>query len=273
MHNFINNIRLILFLIIFLLLLIFLENIPKVFSSSSHLLINEVLYNPEGTDTGNEWIELYNPTDIDISIKDWSIERAGTAFEQVLLIQEEITIPSETYFLICGEHVIDCDLYTNKLGFQNGGGTTDGIRLLDNENTVIDALFYDKPNTNQLYDENGILVTDGITAMNTPSGESLGRINDLDTDNYNIDFKVFTTLTPDEINFVKETSEEIIQEEKIQEEKDVIVKEIIESKDIIVEEERTELVQTGFNILPLYLTTLFLLPFIIHKYSAILLRH
>ncbi|NYT14676.1 MAG: lamin tail domain-containing protein [Methanomassiliicoccales archaeon] len=40
----------------------------------NHLVINEYEQNPAGLDNGNEWIEIYNPTDRAISLKDWSVE-------------------------------------------------------------------------------------------------------------------------------------------------------------------------------------------------------
>ena len=40
----------------------------------NHPLINEYEQNPTGIDNGNEWIEIYNPTDRAISLQDWSVE-------------------------------------------------------------------------------------------------------------------------------------------------------------------------------------------------------
>ena len=41
---------------------------------SDHVLISEVLYNAEGNDAGKEFIELYNPTNSDKNLDDWSLE-------------------------------------------------------------------------------------------------------------------------------------------------------------------------------------------------------
>lgn len=40
----------------------------------NHPVINEYEQNPKGLDNGNEWIEIYNPTDQAISLQDWSVE-------------------------------------------------------------------------------------------------------------------------------------------------------------------------------------------------------
>lgn len=42
-----------------------------------NVIINEFLPNPVGTDAENEWIELYNNSDIDVALKDWWLEDAS----------------------------------------------------------------------------------------------------------------------------------------------------------------------------------------------------
>ncbi|MBS3151752.1 PKD domain-containing protein [Candidatus Woesearchaeota archaeon] len=41
----------------------------------SYILINEVESNPNGTDSGNEWIEIYNPTLSSIDLTNWFVQR------------------------------------------------------------------------------------------------------------------------------------------------------------------------------------------------------
>jgi len=40
---------------------------------ADHVVINEFELNPSGRDEGNEWVELYNPTDSDIDIGGWTL--------------------------------------------------------------------------------------------------------------------------------------------------------------------------------------------------------
>ncbi len=42
-------------------------------NDSPHIVINEVMYNPEQNNNYNEWIELYNPTNNSINVSGWSI--------------------------------------------------------------------------------------------------------------------------------------------------------------------------------------------------------
>ncbi len=45
--------------------------IPRLFSQ---IVINEILYDPSGTDTGKEWIELYNPTNSSVDMNGWELD-------------------------------------------------------------------------------------------------------------------------------------------------------------------------------------------------------
>jgi phosphatidylserine/phosphatidylglycerophosphate/cardiolipin synthase-like enzyme len=44
----------------------------------NYVVVSEVLYDPYGSDTGAEWVELYNPTDHTIDISGWSLGDAVT---------------------------------------------------------------------------------------------------------------------------------------------------------------------------------------------------
>ena len=68
-------------------------------SATSRILINEVEQNPTGTDAGNEWVELYNPTSNTVDIGSWTL--STTAGVTVTL-----TIPSGTTISAGGYSVI-----------------------------------------------------------------------------------------------------------------------------------------------------------------------
>ncbi|HVL49589.1 MAG TPA: lamin tail domain-containing protein [Candidatus Thermoplasmatota archaeon] len=44
----------------------------------NHLVLNEVVANPLGTDLGNEWIEIYNPTPFDVDLAGWTVTDRDT---------------------------------------------------------------------------------------------------------------------------------------------------------------------------------------------------
>ena len=56
-----------------LFLIVFLFIICVCSKTRAHLSINEIMYNPECSDSYNEWIELYNPTNYSINLSGWSI--------------------------------------------------------------------------------------------------------------------------------------------------------------------------------------------------------
>ncbi|HEX2558164.1 MAG TPA: lamin tail domain-containing protein [Nitrososphaera sp.] len=60
------------------------------------IVINEVELNPRGSDAGQEWIELYNPTDVDINMSDF---RITTSFESSTmdLPKDAVIKAGETY--------------------------------------------------------------------------------------------------------------------------------------------------------------------------------
>ncbi|MGD2176584.1 MAG: lamin tail domain-containing protein [Anaerolineae bacterium] len=46
-----------------------------------HLLVSEVMYNPDGNDPGREWVEIYNPTTENVDLSGWYLGDVGPAGE------------------------------------------------------------------------------------------------------------------------------------------------------------------------------------------------
>jgi hypothetical protein len=63
------------------------------------IIINEIMYNPPGSDEGNEWIEIYNNDTIDCDISDWNLFESGTN-HRLTLQQGSMTIPVGIYAII-----------------------------------------------------------------------------------------------------------------------------------------------------------------------------
>ena len=168
---------------------------------AQHIVINEVMYDPNGSDSGNEWIELYNAGDQSVSLAGWMIQKAGTGFALVYTfdILSEYSIAPHSFFLIAEENIPNADITTN-LAFQNGGSATDGVRIVSFDGLYTDTILYDSPNTNLLPgDENN----PGIYfAPDVSSGNSLSRKHDgEDSDNCEQDFFECSDPTPGEPNF------------------------------------------------------------------------
>lgn len=66
------------------------EILAPVYSKS--ILVNEIMPDPEGDETANEWIELYNNSDEDVDLSDWQLtDRNGTI--KKFTIKENIIRP------------------------------------------------------------------------------------------------------------------------------------------------------------------------------------
>lgn len=170
-------------------------------SENLHIVINEVMYDPEGADLGYEWIELFNPSYNAVDLAGWEIEAGGSSFDSTLSLpaEEPIILNPQSFYLIGEQNVSGANLNVDKLGFQNGGSATDGIRILNSNGTVVDTLLYDEPNSNDLPDDSGNPGTS--FAVDASSGSSLGRNGQgTDTDDSAQDFKEYTDPTPGEIN-------------------------------------------------------------------------
>jgi hypothetical protein len=61
------------------------------------ILINEILPNPNGYDTGYEWIELINTEDTEIDISGWKIEIAGTYFKAIYTFPPLSSFPAKSH--------------------------------------------------------------------------------------------------------------------------------------------------------------------------------
>ena len=65
------------------------------------IMITEVMYNPAGADSPNEFVEIYNPSDLPANITGWSIADLA-ATDRLLDIAgaSDIILPSRTYAVI-----------------------------------------------------------------------------------------------------------------------------------------------------------------------------
>jgi uncharacterized repeat protein (TIGR01451 family) len=65
--------------------------------SGNHVVINEVEQDPQGTDTGGEWIELFNPTSSSVNIGSWTLK--DSYYKKTYIIPSGI-IPPGGYFTV-----------------------------------------------------------------------------------------------------------------------------------------------------------------------------
>jgi hypothetical protein len=110
------------------------------------IIINEIMYNPPGSDQDNEWVEIYNNDTIDCDISDWGFFESNTN-HRLTLQQGSITIPAAAYAIITDNAT---NFLVNYPGF-NGtiikstfSLSNDGeyIALKDYSSNVVDSVIY-----------------------------------------------------------------------------------------------------------------------------------
>ncbi len=119
-----------------LLIVLFLLLLPV----ASAIEINEIMYNPVGDDSGNEWVEIYNPGHIDLS--NWTI---GDLSANKTLAAVRIT---DSDFLLVVENNrsfgnSNASIYYAGSLIGNGlGNSGDSVFLYDKNKTLIDSVAY-----------------------------------------------------------------------------------------------------------------------------------
>jgi cytosine/adenosine deaminase-related metal-dependent hydrolase len=132
------------------------------------LVISEVLYNPDGGDSGKEWVELFNGTTATIDLSGYSLGSGGANYT-TSTVQLAGMIPPGGCFVVGGptsEAAIGSPTYDQVFDFspdfQNSGADADGVALFAvpaaqvQAGTVpLDAVIYGGANTSGLLDETG----------------------------------------------------------------------------------------------------------------------
>ncbi|RKZ14790.1 hypothetical protein DRQ17_07240, partial [bacterium] len=187
---------------------------------ADHLVISEVCVGWATGQSTLEYIELYNPTDSDIDLKNYpsngkvcsimSTTKTGDILENLLSSSAGVwinqVIPAKGYFLICSEASIngvsaDADHAKNLTG-------ADGIQLKDGDGNIIDMVAWGTKNTGDIPNcteterassdtdlDNGWAIerkafSDSTASSMAPGGADNNKGNGYDSDNNAFDFVV-----------------------------------------------------------------------------------
>ncbi|MCB5249336.1 MAG: lamin tail domain-containing protein [Candidatus Cloacimonadales bacterium] len=160
---------------------------------NAQAVINEVCYDPEGADSGKEWIELYNPGNQTIDLSGSKIYSCGTSWTLQFEFPYFLLRPGYLV-MIGGPGMNNAQFYAN-LSFQNGGSASDAIRFVNADSTYTDTVIYDTPNSNLITDDFATVAYS--FAEDAPEGCSLARVADgWDTNMCGDDFRVEQNPTP-----------------------------------------------------------------------------
>jgi hypothetical protein len=68
-------------------------------SSEGRIFINEIEQNPDGTDSGNEWVELYNPSSESVDVGGWEI-RATHGRQASIFVTNGSSVPAGGFLVL-----------------------------------------------------------------------------------------------------------------------------------------------------------------------------
>lgn len=110
--------------------------------------INELFYANVDGETPHDWIELYNSTSGPVDLSGWIIKDNDDTHQFEL--PEGTTIKANDYLVVCNDKSLFGNFYnisnntTGDLGF-GLSGTSDCVRLYDQQKLLIDSLYYSNP--------------------------------------------------------------------------------------------------------------------------------
>ncbi|MFH1848997.1 MAG: lamin tail domain-containing protein [archaeon] len=148
-------------------------------AAADHIVISEVLYDPIGTESGGEFVELYNPTNQTINISGLKLRTKSSLADATL--PANATIEPSGHYLVAdsgwsegkdntgwpdADHEETISLYTN-----------DGVAIVNGTETI-DAVGWGAGMNESLYE--------GTPVSLAAEGQSIERI--IDTDNNSADF-------------------------------------------------------------------------------------
>jgi hypothetical protein len=156
------------------------------------VVINEVLYDPAGDDTGKEFIELYSSSPFDVDLSGFRLQGTLSSnpsnFLNIFTFPTGTVIQARRSLLIGGSLMTVSRDYTTNFALVNrssGNQKTAGVRLLTpstmSPTTTVDALLYNYPNTFNL-PTNGYGAVSATNIYATSSNSLARRLAGWDTD-------------------------------------------------------------------------------------------
>ncbi len=156
------------------------------------VVINEVLYDATGDDTGKEFVELYSSSPFDVDLSGFRLQGTLSSnpsnFLNIFTFPTGAVIQSGRALLVGGNLMaVQPDYITNfaLVNRSSGNQKTAGVRLITpsamTPTTTVDALLYNYPNTFNL-PTNGYGAVSATNIYATTSNSLARRLNGLDTD-------------------------------------------------------------------------------------------
>lgn len=129
---------------IFLLLIFFIPTIIN--AQTSQITITEIMYNPDGTDSGREWIEVYNNGTTPIDLSTYKFLENGINHRLSIYNSDDLVLEPDKYAIIADNpEKFLADFSQNGLLIDSAfslNNTGESISMVDSEDNVIDSVLY-----------------------------------------------------------------------------------------------------------------------------------
>ncbi len=171
--------------------------------SKGIVLVNEIMYNPLNGEP--EWIELFNNSNYDLDLEDWSITDVLTTPQKQIIKAKETIFSSKSFLIIAKDSTIknfhrEINSKLIITSFANLNNDADGVVIKDSRGTTIDSMRYEY----KMGGENGkslerkLLTIDTNEKSNWGSSKDLelstpGRINSIAIKNYDLTITKITS--------------------------------------------------------------------------------
>ncbi len=119
----------------------------------SGIIFNEILPSPEGADTDEEWVEIFNQNNFQVDLSNWQISDTIGSIGTYAFPQESIIASKE--YLVLTRPIIKITL----------NNSADGLKLIQPDGKIIDTLNYEKAPLGQSFNrtEAGWQWSDALT--------------------------------------------------------------------------------------------------------------
>ena len=142
-----------------------INNLTNDSESKINVVINEIMPAPLGADSEEEFIEIYNQGNTKINLLNWQVDDIDGG-SKPYLFSEEFILEANKYFVL--------ERAESKIALNNTG---DAVRILNQENKLIDDMSYEKAISGEAYargqNDKWFWTTDP-----TPGKENVIRVND-----------------------------------------------------------------------------------------------
>ncbi|GEM_PF-6916286 len=135
----------------------------------NHILISEIFYDGLGSDTGKEFIELYNPSSLDINLTDSSLKNGTKSLAKIgSSSSDKVLIKAGKFFLI-GLNGYNVSPSADVMRSSSLPNTSATISFYDKKGILIESVSYNNSVTEGQSYERDSLTTSSFHAQSSPT--------------------------------------------------------------------------------------------------------